>query len=77
MALIIRNELDFTRLVTLKNNCLRIRDREGLSERYWLARKCLGNEVESLEAQRLQDTRAVVAKLGKRLETYDRRQSLD
>lgn len=74
MTDIIVHELDYGDLAFWKNLCVRTREKEGLSERYWLARKWLDIEVQRLEAQRFQNTCGVVAEMGKRLETYNGRQ---
>jgi hypothetical protein len=70
----IRHNLDYGDLEFLKNICMRTKEMEGLSERYWLARRWLDIEAARLEAERFQQTCAVVAEAGKRLATYNGRQ---
>ncbi len=67
----IRHNLDHGDLEFLINICMRTKEMEGLSERYWLARRWCDKEVARLDAQRFQDTCTVAAQLGKRLEAYD------
>ena len=69
MAYVIKHELDYGDLGFVKNICVRTQKREGLSERYWRARKWLDAEVQRLDEQRCQQTREVAARLGLRLVT--------
>jgi hypothetical protein len=71
MADTIIHDLDYGDLEFYARLCVRTRDSEGLSQRYWLAKRWRDNAVECLEHQRFQNTCGVVAATGKKLENYD------
>jgi hypothetical protein len=71
MVYVIRHELDYGDLEFFARLCVRTRDREALSDRYWLAKRWRDNAVERLGHERFQSTCSAVSAMGKHLENYD------